>query len=235
VALLAPALPFVVPSSEVSLVRIWGLGGRPVGKFILASILRGPSSSGGRCRKDLGRAAPDVSAFFFHRGHQPRRPLAKIGPRLTRLQCLKQKRADCGGQHAWKLSLLRRPFRNFLDGVARTAKQATITWGGELKGSDTFGHEPALVARCCSPVNLLGSSKLVGTPWCNDARRCHQCDWHGQGGRAAMASCRTSEQLRRVSGLTRGTQWTDARLIKSVAQNSCKGPPLFSRGTIGSI
>jgi hypothetical protein len=29
-ALLTPALPFVVPSSEVSLVRIWGLGARPV-------------------------------------------------------------------------------------------------------------------------------------------------------------------------------------------------------------
>jgi hypothetical protein len=32
-ALLIPALPFVVPSSEVSLARIWGLGARRVGKF----------------------------------------------------------------------------------------------------------------------------------------------------------------------------------------------------------
>ena len=32
-ALLIPALPFVVPSSEVSLARIWGLGARLVGKF----------------------------------------------------------------------------------------------------------------------------------------------------------------------------------------------------------
>jgi hypothetical protein len=88
--------------------------------------------------------------------------------------------------------------------------------GLELRGAaksetDTFGHEPALVARCCSPAKLLSFPKLVGTPRCNDARRCHQCDWLGQGGRAAMASCRTSEQLRRVSGLTRGMQWTGAR------------------------
>ena len=39
--------------------------------------------------------------------------------------------------------------------------------------ADTFGHEPALVARCCSPAKLLGFRKLVGTPRCNDARRCH--------------------------------------------------------------
>jgi hypothetical protein len=32
-ALLISALPFVVPSSEVSLARIWGLGARLVGKF----------------------------------------------------------------------------------------------------------------------------------------------------------------------------------------------------------
>ena len=63
-------------------------------------------------------------------------------------------------------------------------------------------REPALVARCCSAAELLGFPKLVGTPRCNDARRGHQCDWHGQGGQAAMASCRTSEQLRRVSRLT---------------------------------
>jgi hypothetical protein len=85
-------------------------------------------------------------------------------------------------------------FRNFLDGVVPTARQAKIIWGGEPE-TDTFGHEPALVACCCSPAKLLGFPKLVGTPRCNDARRCHQCDWHGQGGRAAMASCRTSEQL----------------------------------------
>ena len=88
--------------------------------------------------------------------------------------------------------------------------------------TDTFGHEPALVARCCSPAELLGSPKLVGTPRCNDARRGHQCDWHGQGGQAAMASCRTSEQLRRVSRLTRGmpTSWITqegVRLYRAIA------------------
>jgi hypothetical protein len=62
-------------------------------------------------------------------------------------------------------------------------------------GTDTFGHEPALVARYCSPAKLLGFPKLVGTPRCNDARRCHKCDWHSQGRRAAMAWCRTSEAL----------------------------------------
>src|SRR5262245_49618695 len=41
-----PALPFVVPSSEVSLARIWGLGARRVGKFTaVVSIVRPPQSS----------------------------------------------------------------------------------------------------------------------------------------------------------------------------------------------
>src|SRR4029077_14659527 len=61
-----------------------------------------------------------------------------------------------------------------------------------------FGHEPALVSCCCYPAELLGSSNLVGTPWCSDARRYHPCGWHSQGGPPAMASCRTSEQLRWV-------------------------------------
>ena len=43
-ALLIPALPFVAPSSEVSLARIWGLGASRAGKFTVAvSIL--PQSS----------------------------------------------------------------------------------------------------------------------------------------------------------------------------------------------
>ena len=43
---LIPALPFVVPSSEVSLARIWELGARRVGKFtVVASILRPLQSS----------------------------------------------------------------------------------------------------------------------------------------------------------------------------------------------
>jgi hypothetical protein len=81
--------------------------------------------------------------------------------------------------------------------------------GLELPGGSqrqTNCHEPAVVARCCSPAKLLGFPKLVGTPRCNDARRCDQCDWHSQGGRPAMASCRTSGQLRRVSRLTHGMQ-----------------------------
>src|SRR5215468_530286 len=43
--LLTPALPFVVPSSEVSLARIWGLGARRVGKFtVVVSIVWPPQS-----------------------------------------------------------------------------------------------------------------------------------------------------------------------------------------------
>ena len=47
-ALLIPALPFVVPSSEVSLARIWGLGARRVGKFtVVVSILLQSSADDG--------------------------------------------------------------------------------------------------------------------------------------------------------------------------------------------
>jgi hypothetical protein len=47
-AQLIPALPFVVPWSEVSLARIWGLGARRVGKFtVVLSIL--PQSSADDC------------------------------------------------------------------------------------------------------------------------------------------------------------------------------------------
>jgi hypothetical protein len=50
VALLTPALPFVVPSSEVSLARISGLGAHRVGKFtVVVSILRPPQSSTDDC------------------------------------------------------------------------------------------------------------------------------------------------------------------------------------------
>ena len=87
---------------------------------------------------------------------------------------------------------------SFLDGVVRTTRRATIRWGGEAR-DDIFGHEPVLVARCCSPAKLLpGFSKFVGVPRCDDPRRNHPCCWHSQGGPAAMASCRTSEQLRRI-------------------------------------
>src|SRR5262249_30790605 len=45
-ALLIPALPFVVPSSEVSLARIWGLGTRRAGQFsVVVSIVRPSQSS----------------------------------------------------------------------------------------------------------------------------------------------------------------------------------------------
>jgi len=43
-ALLTPALPFVVPSSEASLARIWGLGARRVKKFTVPASVRPPIS-----------------------------------------------------------------------------------------------------------------------------------------------------------------------------------------------
>jgi hypothetical protein len=74
---------------------------------------------------------------------------------------------------------------------------------GRSQRQDSFGHEPALVARCRSPAKLLlGFPKFVGIPRCSDHRRCHPCCWHSQGGPAALASCRTSEQLRRLGVLT---------------------------------
>ena len=81
-------------------------------------------------------------------------------------------------------------------------RRALELGGGPKPETDTFGHEPALVARGCSPAKLLDFPKLVGTPRRNDARRCHQCDWHSQGGRPAIASCPISEPLRGVSRLT---------------------------------
>jgi hypothetical protein len=44
-ALLIPALPFVVPSSEASLARIWGLGARRAGKFTVVASVVGPLQS----------------------------------------------------------------------------------------------------------------------------------------------------------------------------------------------
>ena len=86
----------------------------------------------------------------------------------------------------------------FLDGVVQTTRRATIRWGGEAR-DDIFGHEPDFVARCCSPAKLLpGFSKFVGVPRRDDPRRNHPCCWHSQGGPAAIASCRTSKQLRRI-------------------------------------
>jgi hypothetical protein len=61
-ALLIPARPFVVPSSEVSLVQIWGLGARRVGKFtVVVSIL--PQSSA-----DDGLTAMDKLLFWLGLG-----------------------------------------------------------------------------------------------------------------------------------------------------------------------
>jgi len=58
-ALLIPALPFAVPSGEVSLARIWGLGARRVGKFTVSvSIL--PQSSA-----DDGLTAMDKLLFWL--------------------------------------------------------------------------------------------------------------------------------------------------------------------------
>jgi hypothetical protein len=61
-SLLIRALPLVVPSSEASLARIWGLGARRVGKFtVLVSIL--PQSSA-----DDGLTAMDKLLFWLGLG-----------------------------------------------------------------------------------------------------------------------------------------------------------------------
>ena len=107
-------------------------------------------------------------------------------------------------------------FRNFLDGVVRTTRRARIRWGGEAR-DDTFGHEPAFVTRCCNPAKLLlGFPKFVSIPRCNDHRRCHPCCWHSQGGPAAMAPSRTSEQLRRVGIATTRRQNGQALISRAV-------------------
>jgi hypothetical protein len=80
------------------------------------------------------------------------------------------------------------PSLYFLDSVVRTSRQARIRLGGEARDRLICGHETALVARTCSPAKLLGFLKFVGTPRCNDARRCHPRGWHNQGAPAAMAS-----------------------------------------------
>jgi hypothetical protein len=65
-----------------------------------------------------------------------------------------------------------------------------------MSESDTLGHEPALVARTCSPAKLLGFLKFVGTPRCNDSRRCHPCGWHSQGASAASGGEASSPLMR---------------------------------------
>jgi hypothetical protein len=87
---------------------------------------------------------------------------------------------------------------------------------GRSQRRDSFGHEPALVARCRSPAKLLlGFPKFVGIPRCNDYRRCHSCCWHSQGGPATLASCRTSEQLRRLEGSYQPLPRIDVRFSPS--------------------
>jgi len=88
---------------------------------------------------------------------------------------------------------------------------------GRSQRRDSFGHEPALVARCRSPAKLLlGFPKFVGIPRCVDHRRCHPCCWHSQGGPAAMAPSRTSEQLRRVGIATTRRQNGQALISRAV-------------------
>ena len=120
---------------------------------------------------------------------------------------------------------------NFLDSVAQRQGGLEFSWAAKPE-TDTFGHEPALVARTCSPANLLGFLKFVGTPRCNDARRCHPCPWHSQGALAAMAWRRTSEQPRRVAICT-GRQQRNAGkrapvALRIVASASCAGPRIIT-------
>src|SRR5262249_13716108 len=61
-----------------------------------------------------------------------------------------------------------------------------FSWAAKPE-TDTFGHEPALVARTCSPAKLPGFLRFVGAPRCSDARRCHPCAWRNQGAPIPMA------------------------------------------------
>ena len=96
--------------------------------------------------------------------------------------------------------------------TALSERRGGLEFGWEAKPeTDTFGHEPALVARTCSPAKLLGLLKFVGTPRYNDARRCHPFAWHSQAAPAAMAYRRTSEQPRRVGAYHTGRSKEERR------------------------
>jgi hypothetical protein len=56
----------------------------------------------------------------------------------------------------------------------------------------TFGHEPALVGRTCSPAKLLGYLKFVSTPRCNDARRRRPCGRRRTGRNGLVSNQRTA-------------------------------------------
>ena len=132
---------------------------------------------------------------------------------------------------------------NFLDSVVRTSRRARIQLGGEPE-TDTFGQEPALVARTCSPAKLLGFLKFVGALRCNDARRCHPCPWHSQDALAAMAWCRTSEQPRRVAICTdrqqrnagkRGTCGTADRWARGLPKHRLNAGHDARHGTLAGL
>src|SRR3954452_8267984 len=77
------------------------------------------------------------------------------------------------------------PACKFLDGVTEPAD-----WGIEFRGAaklDAVGHEPAAVARACSPVYLLGSPKLTWLPRRIDAWACAPCSRHIHGTHASTA------------------------------------------------
>ena len=52
---------------------------------------------------------------------------------------------------------------------------------------DAVGHEPAPVARACSPAYLLGSPKLTWHPRHIDAWACAPCSRHIHGTHASTA------------------------------------------------
>src|SRR5262249_32874417 len=51
-----------------------------------------------------------------------------------------------------------------------TSASGSAHWAAKPE-TGTFGHEPALIARTCSPAKLLGFLKFVGAPRFSDARR----------------------------------------------------------------
>jgi len=79
-ALLIPARPFVVPSSEVSLARIWGLGARRVGKFtVVVSILPQSSADDGLTAMDKLLFWLGIGAAQKGAGSKPTKPRHWVG------------------------------------------------------------------------------------------------------------------------------------------------------------
>jgi hypothetical protein len=105
--------------------------------------------------------------------------------------------------------------------------------------TDALGHEPALVARNCTPAKLLGFLKLVGTPRYNDARRCHPCPWHSQGVLAPrnrrLGQKLTTSDPTRGAARTRSPRYGFILLLSRLEQKLLEQPAQFERRAIAAV